>query len=96
MNNINENGYDFSFISNLNNESVGSPIINLKNNKIFGINKSYDKTNNLNFGILLKFPMLDFYKQNITPMLNNSEIGELILTYSFDAFSLGSGLLNIC
>ena len=60
---INENQYAFKFVSNLNEELIGSPIINITNNKILGIYKNYDKKINLNNGILLKIPINEFFEE---------------------------------
>ena len=60
---INENQYAFKFESNLNEELIGSPIINITNNKILGIYKNYDKKINLNNGILLKIPINEFFEE---------------------------------
>jgi len=54
--------------------SSGSPILNLKNNKIIGIHKGTpDFTKNFNYGTLLKYTLNDFINQNKT---KNNIIGE--------------------
>lgn len=59
--NINSNQYDFEYICNLHEELTGYPIINIKNNKIFGMHQKIDKINKLNNGILLGVPISDFF-----------------------------------
>ena len=54
--------------------SSGSPILNLKNNKIIGTHKGTpDFTKNFNYGTLLKYTLNDFINQNKT---KNNIIGE--------------------
>ena len=55
--------------------SSGSPILNLKNNKVIGIHKgSPDYTKEFNYGTLLKYPLNDFINKNKT---KNIIIGEI-------------------
>ena len=44
--------------------SSGSPIFNLKNNKIIGIHKEGSKNYKFNKGTFLKYPIIDFYNNN--------------------------------
>ena len=55
INEIN-NKNEIKYICYTDNSSIGSPILNLKNNKIIGI------VNN-NYGILLKYPLIDFKRK---------------------------------
>ena len=55
INEIN-NKKEIKYICYTDNSSIGSPILNLKNNKIIGIH-------NNNYGILLKYPLIDFKRK---------------------------------
>ena len=55
--------------------SSGSPIINLKNNKIIGIHKQSHKTNNYNIGLLLKEPIKELLNKNYILDLKNKNLG---------------------
>ena len=51
--------------------SSGSPILNLKNNKVIGIHKgAQNHTKDFNYGTLLKYPLNDFINKN--KIRNNS------------------------
>ena len=56
INDIKENGccFEYTCKSKKINESIGNPIINIKNNQIFGIQK------NSGLGLLLKEPIKEF------------------------------------
>ena len=66
------------------NGSSGSPILNLKNNKVIGIHKGTgDEKKNYNYGTLLKYPLNDFInkikRKNIIieqKYINNNNINE--------------------
>ena len=60
---INQNQYNFKYECDLNEELIGSPIINITNNKIVGIYKDFDKKIKMNNGILLKIPLNDFLEE---------------------------------
>jgi len=72
LNKINE--YNIIHKCSTDSGSSGSPILNLKNNKIIGIHKDTpDFTKNFNYGTLLKYTLNDFINQNKT---KNNIIGE--------------------
>ena len=72
LNKINE--YNIIHKCSTDSGSSGSPILNLKNNKIIGIHKGTpDFTKNFNYGTFLKYPLNDFINQNKT---KNNIIGE--------------------
>ena len=72
LNKINE--YNIIHKCSTDSGSSGSPILNLKNNKIIGIHKGTpDFTKNFNYGTLLKYTLNDFINQNKT---KNNIIGE--------------------
>ena len=58
------NNYDIKHSCSTNNGSSGSPILNLKNNKVIGIHKQGSKIFNFNIGTLLNYPLNDFIKNN--------------------------------
>ena len=61
------NNYNVIHICSTDNGSSGSPILNLKNNKVIGIHKGTpDCTKNFNYGTLLKYPLNDFINTNKT------------------------------
>ena len=61
------NKYDIIHVCSTDCGSSGSPILNLKNNKVIGIHKgSPDYTKNFNYGTLLKYPLNDFISQHKT------------------------------
>ena len=71
------NKYNIIHICSTDNGSSGSPILNLKNNKVIGIHKgSPDYIKNFNYGTLLKYPLNDFINQNKT---KNIIIGEIYI-----------------
>jgi len=61
INNISGNGYIMEYSCNDKelNESIGNPIINMKNNKIIGIQK------NSGYGLLLREPIKEFFEADI-------------------------------
>ena len=71
------NKYNIIHICSTDNGSSGSPILNLKNNKVIGIHKGTpDYTKNFNYGTLLKYPLNGFIKQN---KAKNIIIGEIYI-----------------
>jgi hypothetical protein len=70
--------------------SSGGPIINIKSFGVIGIHKGYSPTKKLNKGILIKEPIIDFYKTNINEIkrrnqnnLNNNLINSNIMQYRY-------------
>ena len=59
---IEEDNYNIHHLCSSVPGSSGSPIINLKNNKVIGIHKGASN-NNWNLGTFLKKPILEFYKE---------------------------------
>ena len=57
------NNYDIIHLCNTDKGSLGSPIININNNKIIGMHKGTDLNNNYNKGTLLYYPLKDFLFQ---------------------------------
>ena len=57
------NNYDILHLCNTDKGSLGSPIININNNKIIGMHKGTDHNNNYNKGTLLYYPLKDFLFQ---------------------------------
>ena len=71
------NKYNIIHKCSTDNGSSGSPILNLKNNKVIGIHKGTpDYTKDFNYGTLLKYPLNDFINQNKT---KNIIIGEIYI-----------------
>ena len=69
------NDYNIIHICSTNYGSSGSPILNLKNNKVIGIHKGApNDSKNFNYGTLLKYPLNDFINKNKT---KNAIIGEI-------------------
>ena len=58
--------------------SSGSPILNLSNNKIIGIHKQGSIRDNFNIGVLLKFPINDFLRNDTTNYKNINLKNKLI------------------
>ena len=59
--------YDIIHKCSTDSGSSGSPILNLKNNKVIGIHKgSPNYAKNFNYGTLLKYPLNNFINQNKT------------------------------
>ena len=52
--------FNFSHVCCTYQGSSGSPIINLKNNKVIGIHKESNERNNFNIGCFLDYPIQDF------------------------------------
>ena len=74
------NKYDIIHACSIDNVSLGSPILNLKNNKVIGIHKQGSNNFNYNKGTLLKYPLNDIikkYNQNNINENNNIIIGEI-------------------
>ena len=69
---IEDKKYNFSHLCCTDKGSSGSPIINLKNNKVIGIHK--EATNNYNKGLFLNYPIQEFINEynnkNIIKKLN--------------------------
>ena len=57
------NKYDIMHACSTDNGSSGSPILNLKNNKVIGIHKEGSTKFNYNKGTLLKYPLNDIIKK---------------------------------
>ena len=74
------------------NGSIGSPILNLKNNKVVGVHYGNSTKFNLNYGTLLKYPIKDFINK-IKKKYNDNDFSNLKLlsagSYSdiYSAFS---------
>ena len=66
LNNI--NGYYIKHKCRIDIGSSGSPILNLKNNKVIGIHNKI--SNNYNIGILLKFPLKDYINKREKIFIN--------------------------
>ena len=61
INNMNlKEGHNFRHLCSTEEGSSGSPILNLKNNKLIGIHKSAEKNANFNLGLFLNFAISDF------------------------------------
>jgi len=71
---INDDNSTFSHSCNSNKDSIGGPLINLNNNKVIGMHKGYENNLNLNYGILLKLPILEFNNEMNKNCKNNSQI----------------------
>ena len=72
LNKINKN--DILHICSTDKGSSGSPILNLKNNKVIGIHRgSQDHAKNYNCGTLLKYPLIDFINKNKRNLFNIKE-----------------------
>ena len=70
--------------------SSGGPIINMNSLRVIGIHKAYDSAKRLNKGILIKEPIIHFYKKNIDEItkrnqnnLNYSLIKSNIIQYRY-------------
>ena len=68
--------YDIIHVCSTDNGSSGSPIINLKNNKVIGIHKEGSINFNFNKGTLLKYPLNDIIEKHNK---NNVIIGEIYI-----------------
>jgi len=64
----------FSHSCNSNKDSIVGPLINLNNYKVIGMHKGYTNNLNLNYGILLKLPILEFNNEINKICKNNSQI----------------------
>ena len=72
--------YDIKHICSTDNGSSGSPILNLKNNKVIGIHKKGAIINfNFNIGTLLKYPLNDFFKKYNSNNNKNIITGEIYI-----------------
>ena len=60
-----DKNYNFNHICSTFNGSSGSPIINLKSNKVIGVHKEADGNNNYNKGLFLNYPIKDLYNEYI-------------------------------
>ena len=69
--------YNIKHLCTTDNGSSGSPILNLKNNKVIGIHKIGSKNYNFNYGTLLKYPINDFIKNNKN--INNKITAEIYI-----------------
>ena len=68
---IEDKKYNFSHLCCTDKGSSGSPIINLKNNKVIGIHK--EATNNYNKGLFLNYPIQEFINKYNDEYLNKRE-----------------------
>ena len=91
INNI--DGYNIKHYCCTEHGSSGSPIINLLNNKIIGVQKEIAKNKIYNNGILLKYPIneyLNLYKKNneinLTIKINNDDINKNIYFLNNDTY----------
>ena len=75
LNKIDE--YDITYICSTEVSSLGSPILNLENNKVIGIHKQ--SSINYNKGTLLKYPLNDIIQKYNKNNINNIIIGEINL-----------------
>ena len=69
------NGFNMNNICYINNGSNGAPILNLTNNKVFGISLETKENLNFNKGIFLKYPIEEFinrYQIKMNQMPNNN------------------------
>ena len=88
----NNNQYNFSHLCSTKMGSSGSPVLNITNNKVFGIHKQASVKNNYNKGTFLDIPIKEFIKHNllnkklITPSNEGEEKSE-IKTMSIKEFS---------
>ena len=82
------NNYDINHFCSTEKGSSGSPILNISNNKIIGIHKGHinNINNNLNKGILLKYPIKDF--------INKIKNNKLIKKSSKEKFSMYNSVKN--
>ena len=62
-------------LCNIDKDSSGSPIINIKNNKVIGIHKQSHKTYNYNIGLLLKESINELLKKIYILDLSNKNLG---------------------
>ena len=67
----NKKNFDFCHLCSTKLGSSGSPILNISNNKVFGIHKQASSKNNYNKGSFLNIPIQDFIKQNLFQMKSN-------------------------
>ena len=58
------NRYNFSHLCSTKTGSPGSPILNIANNKVFGIHKQASMKGNYNRGTFLDIPLMEFIKEN--------------------------------
>ena len=59
------NTFDFAHLCSTKEGSSGSPILNITNNKVFGIHKQASTIHNYNMGSFLDIAIKEFIKQNI-------------------------------
>ena len=67
-----ENEYDFSHLCSTEGGSSGSPIFSLTSNKVIGIHKQSNNTNNFNFGSFIKLSVREFINKNINNINHNT------------------------
>ena len=71
------NIFDFNHLCSTKGGSSGSPILNIKNNKVFGIHKQASTIINFNKGSFLDIAIKEFIKQNLFKINHSSQpIGE--------------------
>ena len=61
---VNNKKYQFNHLCSTKFGSSGSPILNIKNNKVFGLHKHASIKNNYNKGTFLNIPLKEFINQN--------------------------------
>jgi Leucine-rich repeat (LRR) protein len=67
------NNFDFNHLCSTKGGSSGSPILNIKNNKVFGIHKQASSIINCNKGSFLDIAIKEFFKQNLYKIKNSSQ-----------------------
>ena len=71
------NNFNFNHLCSTKGGSSGSPILNIKNNKVFGIHKQASTLINCNKGSFLDIAIKEFIKQNLSKIKYSSQsIGE--------------------
>jgi hypothetical protein len=66
------NNFDFNHLCSTKVGSSGSPILNIKNNKVFGIHKQASTIINCNKGSFLDIAIKEFIKQNLYKIRDSS------------------------
>ena len=82
--------YDIIHACSTDNGSSGSPILNLKNNKVIGIHKQGSNYSNFNKGTLLKYPLNDFIKK-----YNKNNKNEIIINTKNNQNNIITDKINI-
>ena len=81
-----EEKYTFEHLCSTNTGSSGSPILDIKNNKIIGIHKWSDKIYNNNKGTFINYPIKEFIEKKNNIIINNKKI-------NFNIFNISDELL---